>query len=76
MTYGILVYCICAYRLFTLQSSVYPPQALERHKITHTSEQPWLCDICHMRFKRKDNLTRHVKVTHSGQHTITASLKL
>jgi stress-induced morphogen len=37
---------------------------LVRHLLTHTEERPFSCLVCDTKFRRKDNLTRHMKAAH------------
>ena len=34
---------------------------LDRHKLTHTGEKPYLCRVCSAAFARSDNCMRHEK---------------
>lgn len=38
--------------------------SLMRHKITHTGEKPYECDICHKRYTQASTLASHKKATH------------
>ncbi|KAJ2828679.1 hypothetical protein FBU31_002861, partial [Coemansia sp. 'formosensis'] len=38
---------------------------LTSHKLTHTEERPYLCDLCEQRFSRNHDLKRHQKI-HTG----------
>ncbi|KPI39691.1 uncharacterized protein AB675_3511 [Cyphellophora attinorum] len=37
---------------------------LERHALTHTSDQPYACTVCGKRTNRRDSMTRHFELNH------------
>ena len=46
---------------------IFPKQSLlENHKLVHTSDTPYACNICDKCFKHKGSLARHVKEQHYG----------
>ncbi|XP_013192865.1 zinc finger and SCAN domain-containing protein 21 [Amyelois transitella] len=37
---------------------------MKRHAAVHTDSKPFRCKVCNRRFRRKDNLERHIRNTH------------
>ncbi|KAL0831784.1 hypothetical protein ABMA28_001322 [Loxostege sticticalis] len=37
---------------------------MRRHQAVHTDSKPFRCKVCNRRFRRKDNLERHIRNTH------------
>ncbi|CAB3246979.1 unnamed protein product [Arctia plantaginis] len=37
---------------------------MRRHAAVHTDSKPFRCKVCNRRFRRKDNLERHIRNTH------------
>lgn len=49
-------------------SSLKRKEHLERHKLGHNPERPFVCDVCRKGFKRREHLNLHT-VIHSGVKT-------
>ncbi|KAJ0177617.1 hypothetical protein K1T71_006490 [Dendrolimus kikuchii] len=45
---------------------------MKRHAAVHTDSKPFRCKVCHRRFRRKDNLERHIRNTHPNYTTSSA----
>ncbi|XP_063827219.1 zinc finger protein 62 homolog [Ostrinia nubilalis] len=45
---------------------------MRRHQAVHTDSKPFRCKVCNRRFRRKDNLERHIRNTHPDQSPATA----
>lgn len=44
---------------------------LKRHLLCHTGEVPFECAVCTTKFRRKDNLERHIRKTHKLSEEVT-----
>jgi len=51
---------VCQKR-FTERSS------LKKHKLRHTGEKPYKCDVCQMQFTQSGTLNKHM-MTHTGEN--------
>ncbi|KAJ8718829.1 hypothetical protein PYW07_016385 [Mythimna separata] len=45
---------------------------MRRHAAVHTDSKPFRCKVCSRRFRRKDNLERHIRNTHPDYVPATA----
>nr|CAD7438216.1 unnamed protein product [Timema bartmani] len=57
--------CHMAYPEKELLEAHLRKEHLERHKLGHNPDRPFLCSVCHKGFKRKEHLNLHF-VIHSG----------
>jgi len=51
----------------TCDYSCFRAQALQTHKLTHTGEQPFICNVCGKGFKQKFHLRRHTDKYHTAK---------
>lgn len=47
-----------------LSAKLLESRGLARHAVTHSTERPWICEICGGGFKLMDNLKFHIKRNH------------
>ena len=57
---------VCPARSLDAIKSFYSTVSLERHEKYCRTDNKYKCDICSKSFKRKDNMTYHMKV-HTGE---------
>ncbi|XP_045496497.1 oocyte zinc finger protein XlCOF6-like isoform X1 [Colias croceus] len=50
----------------------YSRKDMRRHAAVHTDTKPYRCKLCDRRFRRKDNLERHIRNTHPKYEPATA----
>ncbi|ODM87573.1 putative zinc finger protein [Orchesella cincta] len=47
---------------------------LQRHRLIHKGVRPWKCWLCGVAFLRRDNLIRHIEITHKKSKEIAKQL--